>query len=222
MTTTREAVDTRQIRVGVVDDHRIVLDGIAANLRSLCPDIAVVATAPTWFGLLSHEEFPTDVVVLDLGLGDGISISTKLRTLATTGARAVVMSRHADAVTVQAAYQAGALSFVPKSDDSEELVRAIRAAAAGRTYRTPSTANVHRSTLDIEAPGVGRQELRALVLYSSGRSVREVATQMSTTEETVKSYLKRARRKYRERGIDLGSKTLLRRHAVNQGWLDPE
>jgi DNA-binding NarL/FixJ family response regulator len=71
-------------------------------------------------------------------------------------------------------------------------------------------------------PGLGRQEMRALVLYSAGRSIRQVAEDMETTQETVKSYIKRARRKYLAVGIDLGSKLLLRRHAVRQGWITPE
>ena len=42
---------------------------------------------------------------------------------------------------------------------------------------------------------------------------------METTEETVKSYIKRARRKYREVGIDIGTRILLRRHGLREGWL---
>jgi hypothetical protein len=45
---------------------------------------------------------------------------------------------------------------------------------------------------------------------------------MSTTEETVKSYIKRGRRKYRRVGVDLGTKLLLRRHAIREGWITPE
>ena len=216
------ATQHRVIRVAVVDDHRLVLDGIAAHLRIRHPDIKVLATETTWVGLLSHPEFPVDVVVLDLGLGDDIAIETKMHTLATAGARAVVMSRHADAITVQSALQAGALAFVPKTDDAAELVLAIRAAAAGVRYRAQSIASANLETITAASPGLGRQELRALMLFATGRSVKDVAAQMNTTEETVKSYLKRARRKYLAAGTDLGTKVLLRRHAIREGWLSPE
>ena len=70
--------------------------------------------------------------------------------------------------------------------------------------------------------GLGRQEERALVLYSEGRSLREVADVMDTTEETVKSYIKRARRKYRDLGIDIGTRHQLRHYARAQGWTVPD
>lgn len=210
------------IRVAVVDDHRLVLDGLTAHLRFRHPDLHVVAAETTWVGLMSHPEFPVDVAVLDLGLGDDIPVETKIRTLATAGTRSVVMSRHADAVSVQSALQAGALAFVPKTDDASELVQAIRAAAAGIRYRAHSTAASEFDVIGGATPGLGRQELRALMLFSTGRAVKEVAEHMDTTEETVKSYLKRARRKYRSAGVDLGTRVLLRRHAVREGWVSPE
>lgn len=209
------------IRVAVVDDHRLVLAGLAAHLGPL-DGISVVATEPTWAGLLAHPGFPVDVVVLDLGLDDGIPIATKVRALATSGTRVVVMSRHADAITIRSALHAGALSFVPKADDAVELVLAIRAAARGEGHRTSSVAMTPGGAPAAAVPSLGPQELRALMLYSAGRPVREVAAEMETTEETVKSYLKRARRKYLAGGVDLGSRVLLRRHAVREGWLHPE
>jgi hypothetical protein len=45
---------------------------------------------------------------------------------------------------------------------------------------------------------------------------------MATTEETVKSYIKRARRKYRDVGVELGTRALLRNHGIREGWLDPD
>jgi DNA-binding NarL/FixJ family response regulator len=71
-------------------------------------------------------------------------------------------------------------------------------------------------------PTLGRQELTALQLYAQGRSVHEVAVQMATTDQTAKSYIKRGRRKYRLAGVDLGTKVLLRRHAIREGWIAPE
>ena len=206
------------IRVAVVDDHRMVLEGIAARLE-FQQNLSVVVCEPTWVGLLAHPEFPVDVVVLDLHLKDQISIGTKLRTLSTVGAHTVVISRHADAASIYLAIQAGAKGFVPKTETTDELVRAIESAAHGLAYQS-ATVRVAMSALDgVAAPPLGRQERRALMLYSAGRSIREVATAMGATDDTVKSYIKRARRKYRSAGIDLGTKVLLRSHAELEGWL---
>src|SRR5690606_626756 len=105
---------TPPIRVGVVDDHRMVLDGISAHLDAQ-DGLKVVVSEPTWVGLLCHDEFPVDVAVIDLDLRDQITIGTKLRALAAAGVRSIVMSRHADAASIHAVMVRGAHGFVPKS-----------------------------------------------------------------------------------------------------------
>jgi DNA-binding NarL/FixJ family response regulator len=161
-------------------------------------------------------------VVLDLHLADNIPIGAKLRALRSAGVPAVIMSRHADGATVNAAMRAGALGFVPKTESAEELVTAIHSAAASTRHLSPELQSAIADFSTAPDPGLGRREKSALVFYATGRSIREVATEMATTEETVKSYIKRARRKFRDVGIDLGTRELLRRHAAREGWLSRE
>ena len=106
-----------------------------------------------------------------------------------------------------AAIQAGALAFVPKTETADELVAAIRSAATGVQHQTAPLRDAHgRRSRRRELPGLGRQEQRALVLYAD-RPLDQGGRRRpwTTTGETVKSYIKRARRKYREAGIDLGT-----------------
>ncbi|MCU1550613.1 MAG: DNA-binding response regulator [Glaciihabitans sp.] len=210
------------IRVAIVDDHRLVLEGLAARLHDPENGLSIVATETSWAGLIAHPEFPVDVVVLDLHLEDGIPVGTKLRALGTIGTATVVMSRHADSASVTAAMRAGALGFVPKTESASELLSAIRSAAQSTEHLPAPLAAAIAGYTASPDPGLGRQEQRALILYASGRSIREVASEMNTTEETVKSYIKRGRRKYREIGVDVGTRILLRRHGVREGWLTPE
>ena len=210
------------IRVAIVDDHRLVLDGLAARLHEPEKGISVVAAETSWAGLMANPAFPVDVVVLDLHLEDGIPVGTKLRALGTIGTAAIVMSRHADSASVTAAMRAGAMGFVPKTESAAELSAAIRAAADSTQHLSAPLAEAVAGFVAIPDPGLGRQEQRALVLYAAGRSIKEVAAEMNTTDETVKSYIKRARRKYREVGIDIGTRIALRRHGVKEGWLAPE
>ena len=216
----REKSDS--IRVAIVDDHQLVVDGLVAHLRASHDGIEVAIGESSWAGLLGNSEFPVDVVVLDLNLDDNVSIGAKVRALSATGASTIVMSRHAEPSSVHGAIRAGALAFVPKTESADELVRAIKSAAAGQRYENGPLAGALSSDGKTLEPGLGRQELRAIMLYASGRSIREVAGDMGTTEETVKSYIKRARRKYRDIGVDLGTKILLRRHGIREGWLTPE
>lgn len=200
----------------------MMLDGILAHLRAHRTGIEVAISEPTWLGLISHEEFPVDVVVLDLNLNDTIPIVTKIRALTAAGCRTVVISRHADSGTIQGALAAGALAFVPKTETVDELLAAVRAVAVGSRHLSPhASTTLGRFPPNLD-PGIGAQEQRAMAIYASGRSIREVAAEMGTTEETVKSYIKRARRKYREVDIDVGTKILLRRRGIEEGWLIPE
>lgn len=210
------------IRVAIVDDHRLVLDGIAAHITAKRVNIDVVIRETSWLGLLAHEEFPTDVVVLDLNLADSIPIRAKIRALTAAGASTVVMSRHADASSIHGAIAAGALAFVPKSESADEVIAAVKTARAGTRYLSPVAATTVGEVEAVHDPGLGRQEQRALVLYAFGRSIREVAEEMKTTEETIKSYIKRARRKYRQVGVDVGTKILLRQQGIREGWLSPD
>lgn len=210
------------IRVAIVDDHRLVLDGLVARLAQRATGLRIAAAESSWAALMEHPDYPFDVVVLDLHLEDNIPIGTKLRALQSAGSSSVVMSRHADSGSINAAIQAGALAFVPKTESADELIEAIKSAAARRRHLPAHVATVLASFRATPDAGLGRQEQRALVLYAGGRSIKEVAGLMATTEETVKSYIKRARRKYRQVGVDVGTRVLLRRHGIREGWIAPE
>lgn len=221
LTTVRRS-RTPTIRVAIVDDHRLVLDGLAARLSHRASGVTVAATESSWITLLEHPGYPFDVVVIDLHLDDTIPIGTKLRALQSAGTAAVVMSRHADSGSISAAITAGAMAFVPKTESADELIAAIHAAAARVPHLPPRVATALAGFRATPDAGLGRQEQRALVLYAGGRSIKEVAVEMDTTEETVKSYIKRARRKFRMVGVDVGTRVLLRRHAIREGWIAPE
>ena len=215
-----ESGSNSTISVAVLDDHRLVADGIAAMLGAQGFDVVHVASS--WEELLASDAPSATVTVVDLHLGDGILIESKVRALATMGTATVVVSRHSDRVTIGSVMRAGASGFVAKSDPVDELVTAVRSAAAGRTHLATHRVDVLEQTPPELRTELGEREQRALVLYAGGRSIREVAADMLTTEETVKSYIKRGRRKFRDAGIDLGTRILLRTYAIREGWLSPE
>jgi len=209
-----------RMRIAIVDAQLLIAQGIAALVSA--DDLQVVATASSWSELLAHPAMPVDVVLLDLQLGDGLLIATKVSELAARGMATVVISRRTDAASVASAMRAGARGFVATSDSPNELLTALRTAASGGHHLGDDRAETWRSARTGPEAGLGRQEERAIVLYSGGLSLREVATAMETTEETVKSYIKRARRKYRQLGIDVGTRHLLRQYATAQGWSTAE
>ncbi len=210
------------IRVAVVDDFRLLIDGLVARLDQGSFGLKVVIAALAWSELVSHPEFPPRVTVLDLNLNDSISIGTKIQALLAAGSDVVVISRHSDPATVARVISAGALSYLPKTQGVEELASAIRSAARGELYLAGDLEASIAGISTSPSPKLGTREQRALALYARGMTTREVAVTMETTEETIKSYVKRARRKYRKNGVDLGTRAHLRAHGVQEGWFDAE
>ena len=143
------------IRVAIVDDHRLVLDGLSSRLHEPANGISIVVAETSWAALIAHPEFPVDVVVLDLHLEDGIPVGTKLRALGTIGTAAIVMSRHADSASVTAAMRAGAMGFVPKTESAAELAAAIRAAADSTPHLSAPLAEAIAGFAASPDPGLG-------------------------------------------------------------------
>ena len=104
------APDTdNRIRLALVDDHKMLLGALTEWIRNAASDINMVAAVFTWPDLLTHPEFPVDVVLLDLDLKDNIPVSLKISTLKTAGVKTVLMSTYSEPNVVREALAAGAL-----------------------------------------------------------------------------------------------------------------
>jgi DNA-binding NarL/FixJ family response regulator len=207
------------IRLAIVDDHKMLLSALTEWVRTATDDLNMVAAVSSWPELLTHPEFPVDVVLLDLDLKDNIPISLKISTLKTTGVKTVLMSTYSDPNVVREALAAGALGYLVKSEDATMIVEAIRAAAKGESF-VSAELDLALNSGDIGgSPKLSAQERRVMALYGGGEPVKAVAYQLGISEETAKSYLKRIREKYRIAGIDVGTKVGLRKQAITDGIL---
>ena len=208
-----------RIRLAIVDDHRMLLGALTEWIRNAAADINMVAAVASWPELLTHPEFPVDVVLLDLDLKDNIPISLKISTLKTTGVAVVLMSTYSEPNVVREALAAGALGYLVKSEDAGMIVEAIRAASEGESF-VSAELDLALSAGEVGgAPKLSAQERRVMALYGGGEPVKAVAYQLGISEETAKSYLKRIREKYRVAGIDVGTKVGLRKRAIQDGIL---
>ncbi len=211
--------DSPRIRLALVDDHRMLLGALTEWIRNAATDIDMVAALPTWPELTVHPEFPVDVVLLDVDLKDNIPISLKINTLKTMGVKVVLMSTYSEPNLVREALAAGALGYLVKSEDAGMIVEAIRAAAKGEPF-VSAELDLALSAGEVGgSPKLSAQERRVMALYGGGEPVKAVAYQLSISEETAKSYLKRIREKYRVAGFDVGTKVALRKRAIEDGIL---
>jgi DNA-binding NarL/FixJ family response regulator len=208
-----------RIRLALVDDHKMLLGALSEWIRGAASDISMVAAVASWPELLTHPEFPVDVVLLDLDLKDNIPISLKINTLKTTGVKTVLMSTYSEPNVVREALAAGALGYLVKSEDAEMIVEAIRAASKGESYISAELDLALNAAEIGGVPKLSAQERRVMALYGGGEPVKAVAYQLGISEETAKSYLKRIREKYRVAGYDVGTKVALRKRAIQDGIL---
>jgi DNA-binding NarL/FixJ family response regulator len=197
----------------------MLLGALTEWIRNAASDISMVAAVATWPELITHPEFPVDVVLLDLDLKDNIPISLKINTLKTTGVRVVLMSTYSEPNVVREALASGALGYLVKSEDAGMIVEAIRAAAKGESFVSAELDLALNSGEIGGSPKLSAQERRVMALYGGGEPVKAVAYQLSISEETAKSYLKRIREKYRVAGFDVGTKVALRKRAIEDGIL---
>ncbi len=211
--------DPDRIRLALVDDHKMLLGALTEWIRNAASDIDMVVAVPTWPELTVHPEFPVDVVLLDLDLKDNIPVSLKINTLKTMGVKVVLMSTYSEPNVVREALSAGALGYLVKSEDAGMIVEAIRAAHKGEPF-VSAELDLALSAGEVGgAPKLSAQERRVMALYGGGEPVKQVAYQLSISEETAKSYLKRIREKYRVAGFDVGTKVALRKRAIEDGIL---
>jgi len=211
--------------VAIVDDERMVLQGLHSWLAGRSAELEVVAAVTSWSRLLVHAEFPVDVVLLDLNLKDGVPVEVKLATLRAAGASAVMISTFADPGQIRACVAAGARAYLPKSESAEEMVRAVRAAASGLDYITPTVAAL--LIADRQAPSarsgvvphLSPQETRALTLYASGLPMKAVARRLQVSYDTAKDYVDRVRGKYEEVGRSARTKVELYQRALEDGFI---
>ncbi|HLG61629.1 MAG TPA: response regulator transcription factor [Ktedonosporobacter sp.] len=183
-----------RIRVALVDDHRVVRQGLRIYLESF-PDLAVIGEASSGEEALRHIElWLPDVVVMDLlmpGGMDGIETIRRVRQL-TPHTQIVALTSYTDDARVVAALRAGAIGYVRKDAAPDLLLAAVRAAAHGQSLLDPAVASTVLQELSRGGqPEVALSEREQDVLrqLALGHTNREIAETMMVSPETVKTHV---------------------------------
>ena len=185
------------IRVLLVDDHKIVRQGVQAYLHTL-KDIQVAAEADLGAAAVAAvEQHHPDVVLMDLEMPgdlDGIAATRQIRRLHPETQVIVVTSHHQDEY-IFPAVRAGAISYLLKDVEPDELADAIRKAAHGEAVLDSRVA----SRIIQELQGIRRNEVNpftelsdrefeVLRLIAAGKSNAEIAETLVIGESTVKTH----------------------------------
>ncbi len=178
----------QQIRILIVEDHHVVRQGLVALLKTV-PDMAVVAEAKDGKeGVRLFKEHKPDVTVMDLRLPvmSGVEAITQIRA-ENPSARIIVLTTFDGDEDIYRALQAGARGYLLKDMFGEELMDAIRTVHAGRTRIPPAIAE--RLAERMGGPSLTSRELEVLRSIVSGRSNKEIGSDLGISEATVKTHI---------------------------------
>jgi DNA-binding NarL/FixJ family response regulator len=181
--------DPAPIRILAVDDHPLIRVGIA-TLVATESDMKLVGEACDGReGIAKYRECLPDVTLMDLQMPDmnGIDAIIAIRD-EFPEARIIVLTTYVGDVQVFRALKAGAQAYVMKNLVHKERLQTIRAVYAGRKTMSPEVAAQVAAHAGDEA--LTSREIDVLRLISAGCTNKEIASQLSITEDTVKSRVK--------------------------------
>jgi DNA-binding NarL/FixJ family response regulator len=208
------------IRILLVDDHTVVRQGLRMFL-ALEPELEVVGEAADGAEAvrLAHALHP-DVVLMDLLMPvmDGITaIGILRRELPDT--EVIALTSVLEDEKVIGAVRAGAIGYLLKDTQGEELCRAIKAAAAGQVQLSPqAAARLMREVKAPESPeALTEREVDVLRLLARGKSNKEIAQALTIGEKTVKTHVSNILAK-----LGVPSRTQAALHAVRIGLASAE
>ena len=189
---------TPPLRIMLVDDHEIVRDGIRAMLQAE-DDIVVTSEAGTVREAVDEaDRTRPDVIVMDVRLSDGSGIEATREIRAKhPETRVLMLTSFADDEALFASIMAGASGYVLKQVKSGDLMRAIRAVAAGDSLLDPSVTSAVLKRLrkgkhllrDEKLARLSPQEERILTLVADGKTNKEIGDELHLAEKTVKNYV---------------------------------
>lgn len=210
-----------QIRIGIVDDHELVRDGLRLILQNQ-PDMEVVGEASDPAGAFAIAALrKPHIMLVDLTLDgeDGVALIRDL-TARHPHLRLIAVTMHHHQETVRQAFLAGAAGYVVKGAASADLIAALRAVARNQHYVHPMVASV--VVVDSlrwlrQADRLSSREIEVLRLITAGRTAIEAGHVLGISAHTVRRHVSNVTAKLGVRG-----RVALARYAVEHHLVHDE
>lgn len=207
----------KTIRVLIVDDHQVVIDGFMARLE-LEPDIEVIGTASNGVEAIEvAKHLHPDVILMDISMPimNGIE-ATGIIKEELPNSRILMLTMHDNREYIMKVMQAGAVGYMLKEISAEKMVQAIKTVNQGATYFCESVTQT-LFTQDIvpatqRSNPLSRREEAVLKLVAQGHSSKKIATLLNISYRTVETHRHNIKHK-----LDLHSTAELAKYAFETG-----
>ncbi|TJY59536.1 response regulator transcription factor [Sinimarinibacterium sp. CAU 1509] len=187
-----------KIRAYLIDDHRALREAVAAMLNAQADIVVVGQSGDAATGIADIETLCPDLVLLDLKMPGQSGMSAIGQIFAASASsKVMVFTMYDNPGYVWATMNAGATGYVMKSASSEELLRAVRAVASGSGFlqaevTMPLLKRLAREAkIADESSVLSGREMDILESLAAGKSNKMIARDLSLSEDTVKSHLRR-------------------------------
>ena len=188
------------IKILLADDHRIMRYGLC-SLISNTSDMEVIAEAENGrVAVKLARELSPDVVIMDIEMPDlnGIEATRQIVT-DSPDIKVIVLSMHSDRQVVAEMLKAGAKAYLLKDSDPDELVKAIQAVVANKTYLSPDIADIvakdyvdYLLTSECSVSSIlTPRECEVLQLIAEGKTTKQIAASLCVSAYTVETHRQR-------------------------------
>ena len=213
-----------EIRVLIAEDHETVRAGLKLIIDTQ-PDMTVVGEAGDGREAVRlAQQLAPDVLMMDISMPElnGLKAAAKLKRVAPE-IKILTLTRHTDQAYLQELLEAGVSGYVLKQSAATDLVRAVRAVAAGDNYLDPAMTGkifsnyVEKSSRlrgDTHGAGLTERERDVIRQIAWGYSNKEIAERLDISIKTVEAHKANALKK-----LGMHSRIDIVRYAVLQGWL---
>lgn len=205
----------RLIKVLLVDDHPLVLEGIRAVIETFSHIEVVGAASSAADALIVAGRVEPDVVMMDINMPDLNGMDAiELFKEQHPKARILMLSMHDSREYISTSVMYGASGYVLKDVSTTEIIAAIEAVAAGGTYFSSGVSDV---LMRVEgnnknAGPLTTREQSVLLLVAEGKSSRDVAKLLDISARTVETHRKNIKKK-----LGIGTTAGLTRYAIESG-----
>jgi two-component system invasion response regulator UvrY len=182
------------MRILIADDHAIVRKGLIQILNETPEDFSIEEASNGWEAIEKAKKTAYSVVLLDISMPgmNGLDVLKQLK-IENPNLPVLVLSMHPEEQYAVRILRAGASGYLTKESAPDELVKAVRLVARGKSYISPSVAeqlvlNLGGVGEDLPHSRLSDREFQVLCMIASGNSIKQIAQELSLSVKTVSTY----------------------------------